>query len=80
MTLSKMLDDADLVGAVVLTSAVTPASPGGAWRGAAVTAGVVAAGVLAAAASNAYYGGYGYGGYGYGYGRYRGRCGGGAYC
>jgi hypothetical protein len=34
--------------------------------------------VAAAAASNAYYGGYGYGGYGYG--RYRGRCGGGAYC
>jgi hypothetical protein len=81
MTRSKMLTMLIAVGAVVLTSAVTPASARrGAWRGAAITAGVVAAGVAAAAASNAYYGGYGYGGYGYGYGRYHGRCGGGAYC
>jgi hypothetical protein len=80
MNRSKMLTMLIAVGAVVLTSAVTPASArrGIPWRGAAVAAGVVAAGVAAAAASNAYYGGYGYGGYGYG--RYRGRCGGGAYC
>jgi hypothetical protein len=68
------------VGAVVLTSAVTPASAarrGVAWRNAAVAAGIAAA---AAAASGAYYSGYGYGRYGYyGYG-HCGRCGGGAYC
>jgi hypothetical protein len=79
MTRSKMLTAFIAIGAVVLTSAVTPASarryiP---WRGAAVAAGVAAA---AAAASGAYYSGYGYGRYGYyGYGHY-GRCGGGAYC
>jgi hypothetical protein len=81
MTRSKMLTAFIAIGAVILTSAVTPASarryiP---WRGVAVAAGVAAA---TAAASSAYYsGGYGYGGYGYGgYGRYHGRCGGGAYC
>jgi hypothetical protein len=80
MTRSKMLTMLIAVGAVVLTSAVTPASARrGAWRGAAVAAGIVGV-AAAAAASNAYYPGYGYGGYGYGYGRYRGRCGGGAYC
>jgi hypothetical protein len=81
MNRSKMLTAFIAIGAVILTSAVTPASarryiP---WRGAAVAAGI--AGVAAAAAaSSAYYSG-GYGGYGYGgYGRYHGRCGGGAYC
>ncbi len=79
MTRSKMLTAFIAIGAVVLTSAVTPASArrGIPWRGAAVAAGVAAA---AAAASGAYYPGYGYGRYGYyGYGNY-GRCGGGAYC
>jgi hypothetical protein len=77
MTRSKMLTAFIAIGAVVLTSAVTPASArrGIPWRGAAV-----AAGVAAAAASGAYYSGYGSGRYGYyGYGNY-GRCGGGAYC
>jgi hypothetical protein len=67
------------IGAVVITSAVTPASArrGVAWRGAAVAAGIAAGAAAAAGASNAYYSGYGYG-----YGRYGyyGRCGGGAYC
>jgi phage tail tape-measure protein len=75
MTRSKMLTALIAIGAVVLTSAVTPASArrGIPWRGAAVAAGVAAA---AAAASGGYY----YSGYGYGrYGHY-GRCGGGAYC
>jgi hypothetical protein len=80
MTRSKMLTVLIAVGAVVLTSAVTPASAarrGHPWRNAAVAAGI-AAGV--AAASGAYYSGYGYGRYGYyGYGHH-GRCGGGAYC
>jgi hypothetical protein len=84
MTRFKMLTALVAVGAVVLTSAVTPASAARrhvGWRNAAVAAGVVAAGAAAAAAaSGAYYSGYGYGGYGYGgYGHY-GRCGGGAYC
>jgi hypothetical protein len=79
MNRTKTLTMLVAVGAVVLTSAVTPASarryiP---WRGVAVAAGVATA---AAVASSAYYPGYGYGRYGYyGYGRY-GRCGGGAYC
>ncbi len=77
MTRSKMLTAFIAIGAVVLTSAITPASarryiP---WRGAAVAASVVAGAAAAAAASNYYYSGYGYG-----YGRYHGRCGGGAYC
>jgi hypothetical protein len=79
MTRSKMLTAFIAIGAVVLTSAVTPASArrGIPWRGVAVAAGVAA---VAAAASGAYYPGYGYGRYGYyGYGNY-GRCGGGAYC
>jgi hypothetical protein len=90
MTKSRMLTALIAVGAVVLTSTVTPASAARrhvGWRNAAVAAGI-AAGL--AAASSAYYsgygngrygfGGYGYGGYGYGgYGHY-GRCGGGAYC
>jgi hypothetical protein len=65
------------VGAVVLTSAVTPASAarrGVAWRNVAVATGIAAGMAAAAAASGAYY----YSGYGYG--GYRGRCGGGAYC
>jgi hypothetical protein len=65
------------IGAVVLTSAVTPASAarrGVAWRNAAVATGIAAGLAAAAAASGAYY----YSGYGYG--RYYGRCGGGAYC
>jgi hypothetical protein len=75
MTRSKTLTALIAVGAVVLTSAVTPASAarrGVAWRNAAVAAGITAG--VAAAASGAYY----YSGYGYG--RYYGRCGGGAYC
>jgi hypothetical protein len=63
------------VGTVVVASTVTPASAarrGVAWRNAAVAAGV-AAGLAAAASSSYYYSGYGYG-------RYHGRCGGGAYC
>jgi hypothetical protein len=78
MTRSKMLTALITVGAVVLTSAVTPASAARrhvGWRNAAVPVGIATA---AAAASGAYYSGYGFGGYGYG-GR-RGRCGGGAYC
>jgi hypothetical protein len=65
-------------GAIIPTSAVTPASAARrhvGLRNAAVVAGLATA---AAAASGAYYSGYGFGGYGYG-GR-RGRCGGGAYC
>jgi hypothetical protein len=79
MTRSRMLTTLIAIGAVVLTSAVTPASArrGIPWRGAAVAAGFVASAAAAAAASNAYYSGYGYGRYGYGY---HGRCGGGAYC
>jgi hypothetical protein len=78
MTRSKMLTALIAIGAVILTSTVTPASAARrhvGWRNAAVAAGVATA---AAAASGAYYSGYGFGGYGYG-GR-RGRCGGGAYC
>jgi hypothetical protein len=77
MTRSRMLTTLIAIGAVVLTSAVTPASArrGIPWRGAAVAAGIVATAAAAAAASNAYYSGYGYGRYGY-----HGRCGGGAYC
>jgi hypothetical protein len=79
MTRSRMLTTFIAIGAVVLTSAVTPASAarrGITWRGAAVAAGVAAAGAAAAAAaSGAYYSGYGYGSYGH-----YGRCGGGAYC
>jgi hypothetical protein len=77
MTRSRMLTALIAVGAVVLTSAVTPASAarrGVAWRNAAVAAGIVA-GVAAAAAATSgayYYSGYGYGRYG--------RCAGGAYC
>jgi hypothetical protein len=82
MTRSKMLTALIAVGAVVLTSTVTPASAArrhAAWRGAAIAAGV-GAGLTAAAAASTYYSGYGYGRYGYGgYGHY-GRCGGGAYC
>jgi hypothetical protein len=76
MTRSKMLTAFIAIGAVVLTSAVTPASArrGIPWRGAAVAATVVA-GAAAAAAASSYYSGYGYGRYGY-----YGRCGGGAYC
>jgi hypothetical protein len=83
MTKSKLVTTLIAIGAIVLTSAVTPASAARrhvGWRNAAVAAGI-AAGL--AAASGAYYSGYGYGGYGfggYGYGRYHGRCGGGAYC
>jgi hypothetical protein len=76
MTRSKMLTTLIAVGAVVLTSTVTPASAARrhvGWRNAAVAAGIATA---AAAASGAYYSGYGFG---YG-GRSRGRCGGGAYC
>jgi hypothetical protein len=81
MNKSKILTALIAVGAVVLTSAVTPASAAGrrhaAWRGAAIAAGV---GLPAAAAASTYYSGYGYGRYGsYGYG-HSGRCGGGAYC
>jgi hypothetical protein len=77
MTRSKMLTAFIAIGAVVLTSAITPASArrGIPWRGAAVAAPVVAGAAAAAAASNYYYPGYGYGRYG----NY-GRCGGGAYC
>jgi hypothetical protein len=77
MTRSKMLTAFIAIGAVVLTSAVTPASArrGIPWRGAAVAASVVAGAAAAAAASNYYYSGYGYGRYGH-----YGRCGGGAYC
>jgi hypothetical protein len=77
MTRSRMLTTLIAIGAVVLTSAVTPASArrGIPWRGAAVAAGIVAGAAAAAAASNTYYSGYGYGRYGY-----YGRCGGGAYC
>jgi hypothetical protein len=79
MTRSRMLTTFIALGAVVFTSAVTPASAarrGVAWRHAAVAAGVVAAGAAAAAAaSGAYYSGYGFGRYGH-----YGRCGGGAYC
>jgi hypothetical protein len=82
MTRSKILTALIAVGAVVLTSTVTPASAARrhvAWRGAAIAAGV-GAGLAAAAAASTYYSGYGYGRYGYGgYGHY-GRCGGGAYC
>jgi hypothetical protein len=79
MTRSRMLTTLIAIGAVVLTSAVTPASArrGIPWRGAAVAAGIVAVAAPPAAASNTYYSGYGYGRYGYGY---HGRCGGGAYC
>jgi hypothetical protein len=81
MTRSKLLTTLIAVGAVILTSTVTPASAARrhvGWRNAAVATGVAAG--LAAAASGAYSGyGYGFGGYGYG-GRYYGRCGGGAYC
>jgi hypothetical protein len=81
MTKSKMLAALIAVGAVILTSAVTPASAArrhAAWRGAAIAAGV-GAGLAAAAAASTYYSGYGYGRYGsYGYG-HSGRCGGGAY-
>jgi hypothetical protein len=65
MTRSKMLTALIAIGAVVLTSAVTPASArrGVTWRGAAVAAGI-AAGAAAAATSGAYYSGYGYGWYG----------------
>jgi hypothetical protein len=76
MTRSKMLTTLIAVGAVVLTSTVTPASAARrhvGWRNAAVAAGIATA---AAAASGAYYSGYGFGGYG----GWRGRCGGGAYC
>jgi hypothetical protein len=83
MTRSKLLTALITVGAVVLTSAVTPASAARrhvGWRNAAVAAGIAAGlAAAAAAASGAYYSGYGFGGYGYG-GRYYGRCGGGAYC
>jgi hypothetical protein len=78
MSKSKMLTTLIAVGAVVLTSAVTPASAARrhvTWRGAAIAAGIAAGATAAAAASNAYYSGYGYGRYGY-----YGRCGGGAYC
>jgi hypothetical protein len=79
MTRSRMLTTFIAIGAVVLTSAITPASAARrhvGWRNAAVAAGVVAAGAAAAAAaSGAYYSGYGYGGWGH-----YGRCGGGAYC
>jgi hypothetical protein len=77
MTKSKLLTTLIAVGAVVFTSTVTPASAarrGVAWRNAAVAAGVAAGFAAAAAASSSYY----YSGYGYG--RYHGRCGGGAYC
>jgi hypothetical protein len=78
MTRSKILTALIAVGAVVLTSAVTPASAarrGVAWRNAAVATGIaVGVAAAAAAASGAYYNS------GYGYGRYYGRCGGGAYC
>jgi hypothetical protein len=85
MTKSKLVTTLIAIGAIVLTSTVTPASAARrhvGWRNAAVAAGIAAA---AAAASGAYYSGYGYGGYGfggYGYGGYGhyGRCGGGAYC
>jgi hypothetical protein len=56
-----------VVGAVILTSTVTPASAARrhvGWRNAAVAAGIATA--AAAAASGAYYFGYGLGGYGYG--------------
>jgi hypothetical protein len=79
MTRSRMLTTFIAIGAVVLASAITPASAARrhvGWRNAAVAAGVVAAGAAAAAAaSGAYYSGYGYGGWGH-----YGRCGGGAYC
>jgi hypothetical protein len=82
MNKSKMLTALTAIAAVVLTSAVAPASAArrhAAWRGAAIAAGV-GAGLAAAAAASTYYSGYGYGRYGsYGYGHY-GRCGGGAYC
>ena len=80
MTKAKLLTTLIAVGAVILTSMITPASAARrhvGWRNAAVAAGIATA---AAAASSAYYSGYGFGGYGYGYGRYHGRCGGGAYC
>ena len=67
MTRSKTLTTLIAVGAVVLTSSVTPASArrGVAWRGTAVAAGIAAgAAVAAAAASGAYYSGYGYGKFG----------------
>ena len=78
MIRSRTLTTIIAIGAVLLTSAVTPASAarrGVAWRGAAIAAGIAAGAAAAAAASNAYYSGYGYGRYGY-----YGRCGGGAYC
>ena len=66
MTRFKMLTTLIAVGAVILTSAVTPASArrGVTWRGAAVAAGVAAGVAAAAATSSAYYSGYGYGWYG----------------
>jgi hypothetical protein len=84
MTKSKLLTALIAIGAVILTSTVTPASAARrhlGWRNAAVAAGVAAGlAAAAAAASGAYSGyGYGFGGYGYG-GRYYGRCGGRAYC
>jgi hypothetical protein len=83
MTKSKLLTTLIAVGAVILTSTVTPASAARrhvGWRNAAVAAGVAAGLAAAAAAASGAYSGYGYGFAGYGYGgRYYGRCGGGAY-
>jgi hypothetical protein len=83
MTKAKLLTTLIAVGAVVLTSTVTPASAARrhvGWRNAAVAAGVAAGLAAAAAAASGAYSGYGYGFAGYGYGgRYYGRCGGGAY-
>jgi hypothetical protein len=82
MSKSKLLTTLVAVSALVLTSAVTPASarwPGGGWRGAGIAAAIGAGLALGAAA--AYGGGYGYGypftyyGYGYGYRYGRGRSG-----
>jgi hypothetical protein len=83
MTRSQILTALIAVGAVVFTSTVTPASAARrhvGWRNAAVAAGVAAGLAAAAAAASGAYSGYGYGFGGYGYGRYHGRCGGGAYC
>jgi hypothetical protein len=82
MTKSKLLTALIAIGAVILTSTVTPASAARrhlGWRNAAVAAGVAAGLAAAAAAASGAYSGYGYGFGGYG-GRYYGRCGGGAYC
>jgi hypothetical protein len=80
MNRSKILTMFVAVGALVLTTAVTPASARwgrgfhGGWRGAGIAAGIGAGLALGAAAAYSNYG-YGYpSGYGGGYGYRRDRC------